>query len=385
MMTIAASDLRALAATKYGACVSVFMPLHGSQPDSKQDPIRFKNLLNQAEEKLLARGMRGADVTSLLKEAREMIENGHVWHADGRKGLAVLIEPKAVRCSRSYQSFDEIVRVGERFHLGPLVRSFADSGQFLLLAISANSVRLYRGDQHALEPLALPEPMPKSLREVEQGSQFDKGLQFHTAAPSSLAGSHVGIMHGHGSPKDDQKTLWGEYLRNVVQHLEPVLHGKSAPLVLAAVDYVHPIFRATCRFPHLANAGVTGSPDELSELELHRRAVDAVRPELSADLKKALDRYRELEPTPRVAFHIETVLPAIEQGRVEILFAADESHIWGRFDGQNQVSVHRSEEPGDVDLLDLAICETIAKGGSAYVIERDRVPSRDPVAAILRW
>jgi Bacterial archaeo-eukaryotic release factor family 6 len=385
MITIAKTDIPTLAAVHREPCVSIYMPLHGSQPDSKQDHIRFKNLLHQAEEKLIARGMKRTDIASLLGEARELIEGGRAWHADGRKGLAVLIEPNATRCSRSYETLPEAVRVGKRFNLGPLVHAFADSGQFLVLAISANDVHLYRGDRHALELLPLPEPMPKSLKEVEQGSEFDKGLQFHTAAPSSLAGSHVGIMHGHGAPKDDHKTLWSEYLRSIVHHLEPVLHGKSAPLVLAAVDYVHPIFRTVCTYPHLTGAGVSGSPDELSEAELHRKAVDAVSPELTADLKKALDRYRELEPTTRVAFHIETVLPAIEQGRVELLFAAGETQIWGRVDGQKQVLVHRSEESGDVDLLDLAICETIAKGGAAYVIERDDVPSRDPVAAILRW
>jgi len=385
MITIAATDLKALALTKSEACVSIYMPLHGSQPDSKQDPIRFKNLLNRAEEVLLARGMRRPDISALLKEPRELEENALIWHADGRKGLAVLIEPGALRCLRSHESFDETMRVGERFHLGPLVRALADSGQFLVLAISANTVRLYRGDQHAFEPLLLPEGVPKNLKEVERGSQFDKGLQFHTSAPSSLAGAHVGIMHGHGLPKDDQKMLWTEYLRSVVRHLDPVLHDKSAPLALAAVDYVHPLFQEVCQYPNLVSTGVTGSPDELSETELHRRALDAVRHALTSGKQHALDRYRELEATVRVAYHIETILPALEQGRVEVLFASREAHIWGRFEGENAVSLHRGEEPGDVDLLDLAISETIAKGGTAYVIDRNEVPSREPVAAILRW
>ena len=385
MITIAATDLKALALTKSEACVSIYMPLHGSQPDSKQDPIRFKNLLNRAEEVLLARGMRRPDISALLKEPRELEENALIWHADGRKGLAVLIEPGALRCLRSYESFDEIVRVGERFHLGPLVRAFADSGQFLLLAISANTVRLYRGDQHAFEPLLLPEGVPKNLKEVERGSQFDKGLQFHTSAPSSLAGAHVGIMHGHGLPKDDQKMLWTEYLRAVVSIWILFCTARRRRWSWRQSTTCIRLFREACQYHNLVSTGVTGSPDELSETELHRCALDAVRPALTSGKQHALDRYRELEATVRVAYHIETILPALEQGRVEVLFASREAHIWGRFEGENAVSLHRGEEPGDVDLLDLAISETIAKGGTAYVIDRNEVPSREPVAAILRW
>lgn len=101
-------------------------------------------------------------------------------------------------------------------------------------------------------------------------------------------------------------------------------------------------------------------------------------------MERELNRYRELQATTRVAYHIETVLPAVDHGRVEVLVADRDAQIWDRLDEQNQVSVHRFEESGDVDLLDVAISETIAKRGTAYVIDQDQVPSRDAVAAILR-
>ena len=44
------------------------MPLQGSQRDSQQDVIRLKNLINQADEMLAARGMRRPEIDALLEE-----------------------------------------------------------------------------------------------------------------------------------------------------------------------------------------------------------------------------------------------------------------------------------------------------------------------------
>jgi hypothetical protein len=95
-------------------------------------------------------------------------------------------------------------------------------------------------------------------------------------------------------------------------------------------------------------------------------------------------RYEQLQRTDRIASQIETVLPAAERGRVEVLFAAQGTHIWGRGDGESDIQVHRKPEPGDDDLLDAAVAQTIAHGGVVHIVDAKDVPSRGPVAAIVR-
>lgn len=385
MKTIDRSNLRTLAAPKGQACVSIYMPLHPSQPESQQDAIRFKNLVSRAEHLLLSQGMRRTDVDALLNEARELEANAMFWRTDGRKGLAALLERGALRTLRSFEAFDEFVTVGNQFHIGPLVHALSEPEQFLVLAVSANEVQLYRADAHALTPQSLPEGTPQSLDESTKGTEFDRGLQYHTSATHGLSGARVGIQHGHGSPKDDTKSLLAEYLRRVAQHLDSFLHSESLPLVLAAVKSTQPIFREVCRYPHLLPEGVITSPDAMDAAELHRRALEVVRPNLRPNLQAARERYRDLRTTDRIAHHLETILPAADQGRVDVLFVANGQHVWGSVDAKNEISAHPNEQPGDSDLLDLAVCKTIAAGGTAYVVEPNEVPSREPVAAILRW
>jgi hypothetical protein len=152
-----------------------------------------------------------------------------------------------------------------------------------------------------------------------------------------------------------------------------------------AVKSLQPIFRELCRYPYLLPEGIIASPDSLSESELHRRAIEAAGPNRQAILQVARDRYVQLQATDRVAYHIEQILPATDHGRVEVLFAASGSHIWGQFDGASAVAVHRDRQPNDIDLLNLAVSNTIEHGRSVYVVDRKAVPSPEPLAAILQW
>ena len=55
MDTLTRDELRALMEVRDPLCVSIYMPTHRTG-DVQQDPIRLKNLVNQAQEKLVAAG-----------------------------------------------------------------------------------------------------------------------------------------------------------------------------------------------------------------------------------------------------------------------------------------------------------------------------------------
>jgi hypothetical protein len=49
------------------------MPTHRAFLETKQDPIRFKNLLREAEERLKAAGLPSQSAKKLLKQAKTLI------------------------------------------------------------------------------------------------------------------------------------------------------------------------------------------------------------------------------------------------------------------------------------------------------------------------
>ena len=67
--------LKSLIAQQGKWCVSLYMPTHRAGREQQQDPIRLKNLLAQAETKLLANGLRRPEIQKLMQPAEELLWN----------------------------------------------------------------------------------------------------------------------------------------------------------------------------------------------------------------------------------------------------------------------------------------------------------------------
>lgn len=386
MEQISQDKVRALASEEVRPGVSVYLPLHLTAAEKDQDRIRFRNLLDEAERRLLSGGLRGPAVKSMLRPAREMQEDRSFWRPSGIEGLAVLISDGLFRSFALPYRCPEAVSVSDRFTIGPLLHPLVGDDRFFLLGLSPKSILLFRCHGRDLERVELPAAMPKNIDEALAGTVIEKSLQHHTSASGGRAGPIVGIMHGQGSPKDDEKKLLVEYFRIVAKHLDKLLSGEDLPLVLAAVEYYHPMFQEICRYPHLLREGVNGSPDEMTPSELAERALPVAEPKFREELHQAARRYNDLVATQRTDDSIEEVLKATEQGRVETIFTELGTSIWGRYDaGGEKVEIHDNQEEGDVDLLELALAKSILSGGSAYVVESGDMPGDEPVAAIYRW
>jgi hypothetical protein len=102
--------------------------------------------------------------------------------------------------------------------------------------------------------------------------------------------------------------------------------------------------------------------------------------------EKAAKRYAKLAGTGLAAEDMDRIVPAALDGRVEILFVDSHVQIWGAFhaDGRT-LEVHDSRQAGDEELLDFAATQTLLHRGTVYSVERERLPSDRPAAALLRY
>jgi hypothetical protein len=174
----------------------------------------------------------------------------------------------------------------------------------------------------------------------------------------------------------------------VDEALREVLAAERAPLVLAAVAYLHPIYRDANTYAHLHGEGIAGNPDELSAEELHRDAWELVAPAFQKPQEEAAARYLALRgrESPQASDDVEAIVAAAHYGRLETLFVAAGVPRWGTFDPASAaVVVHDAREPGDGDLLDLAAVDTLTKDGTVYVVAPADVPGGGDAAAILRY
>ena len=136
-------QVRELAGHQGGPCVSVFLPAHRMTPDSGQDAIRLRNLLDEAEKRLVAGDLRAPVAREVLRPGRDLLRPGWFWSYQS-DGLAVFLAPGWSRIFRLPKEFPELVVVTGRFHIKPLLALLA-AGRFYVLALSQNQVRLLEG------------------------------------------------------------------------------------------------------------------------------------------------------------------------------------------------------------------------------------------------
>jgi hypothetical protein len=310
--------------------------------------------------------------------------------------LALFLTEGVFRYYRLPLDFEPLVIVMGRFHLKPLLPLITSDGLFHVLAISQNEIRLLQCTRHRVGEVALGD-VPDRLAEVLKWDDPERRLQFHTSTPApggvrvrfGLRKRRPAIFHGHGvASADDPKDYIFRHFRRVDEGLKGVLGTERAPLVLAGVDYLHPIYRTANTYPHLVDEGIEGNAEELRASELHEQAWAIVEPLFVAKQQRAADRYRQLAGagSAHASSELEEVVRAATYGRVETLFVAVGEQRWGTFDpASNEVDAHESRRPADQDLVDFAAIQTLLHGGDVYATESGDVPSGTALAATFRY
>ncbi len=378
-------DFGALEAQDASPCVSIFMPTHRAGRETQQDPLRLKNLLGEAEARLIDAGLRSPVAREVLEPAQALLDESAFWrHASD--GLALFAAPGEFHTYRLPLDLEELLIVAPRFHLKPLLPFFAGDGHFFILALSQDHVRLLEGTRHGVDEIEL-EGVPTSMAESLPHEDLQAHLQFQTrTGMAQEGGDRAAGFHGH-DPDDEAKNRILRYFQRLDEGLQEVLRNERSPLVLAGVDYLLPIYREANSYRHLVDdEGITGNPEEMRAEELHTPAWEIVEPRFAAAQRQARDAYAQVAGTGRTSTRVGEVVPAAHYGRVDVLWVSLNSQVWGRFDPETG-NIQRREEPeaGDEDLLDLAALRTLSNGGTVYAVDTAGVPGGGPLAALLRY
>jgi hypothetical protein len=369
-------------------CVSIYMPTHRTGREAQQDPIRLKNLLGEAEKRLSDQGVGGRDVQQMLEPASKLLQDSHFWQHQS-DGLAIFITSNRVRRYRLPLNFEESVAVMDHFYIKPLLPLLTGDGQFYILALSQNEVRLLIGTRYSVSEVDIGQ-VGGSLAEAIPSVNHQMSLQLHTSGSTGgKSGSGSVTFHGQGGGSDESaKNELLRYFRLVSDGLTEFLKGDQVPLVLAGVEYLLPIYKEANTYPDLIDMVIKGNPDLLSADELHKSAWEIIGPLFQAAQEEAFAHYQQLagQASERVADTLEKIVPAAYHGQVETLFVAAGEQQWGILNPvTNEIEIHDQIESGDEPLLDLAAVQTYLNGGTVYAVEPEMVPGEITAAAVLRY
>lgn len=388
MSLVTKEDLKNLSQPHQEPLVSIYLPTRPAGPETRENPIRLKNLVAEAEAALLEWGQRAPEARALLEPAQQLVDDYEFWQHQNT-GLALFIGPDIFQTFRLPLDFEELVVAGHRFHLKPLVPLLSGDGRFYLLALSQNEVRLFQGTRHTFEEVILPDDVPGSLAEALWYEDPEKQQQFHTASAtpgSQPAGGRPAMFHGHGVGADDDTAMIREYLQQLDRGLTDLLPDEQIPLILAGVEFLFPLYHEANSYAPLIDEGVAGNPENMSREELHQQAWQIIEPHFDQARQEALARYHHLLDTGHSSQDVRMIIPAAHYAQVDTLFVDISQHCWGTFDpAENRLVLNDEPALQDEDLLDLAVVQTLLNGGTVYALEQDQMPADSLLAAIFRF
>jgi len=383
MNLLTREDLRALMEKQGKSCVSIYMLTHRTAPDSKQDSIRFKNLLREAEERLTTKGLGLAEMRRLLKPGRSLLKDNLFWQYQG-DGLAAFISTDFFRSYCLPVTLPELLVVTDRFHIKPIVQLLTNDGRFYVLALSQNEVRLLQCTRYGWNEVDL-KNVPRNLAEALSYDDPEKQLQYHTGTPRGL-GQRAAMFHGQGAGAEDTKVNILRYFQQMDQGLQNLLRDEKAPVVLAGVEFLFPIYREANTFLNLMEKGIKGNPEGTKPEDLHRQAWEIVRTHFLKTQQEAAEQYGQSVGSERASKDLTEIVRAAYDGRVDLLFVPVGVQRWGTFDPSTRdLHLHELAELGDEDLLDLAALHTLLNSGTVFAVSPEEVPGEGPVAALFRY
>lgn len=361
--------------------VSIYLPTYRAGK-VEEDRLRLKNALNEARDKLAHTGMNEKEARRYLESGYELLEDQDFFpHLSD--GLALFFGADTFEKFILPITFNSFVYLGEQFFLRPLIPLVSKSPyRFFILALSQNEVRFFEADQYSITPVIIEDLVPKDRAEALGYDDTDRSsLQHHPGAGNADA-----IFHGHGMGKDQPEKEIAEYFRKVDDGLMQMLHDEDAPMILALVDYLAPIYREVTQYDHVVDFHVSGNPENNDPVLLHEKAW--ARMKTYFDRREAQERkFDELLAYQKASNDIKDILIGARDGRVEQLFIDKDEHLWGTIQtAENTVALHDDPKPGDVELLEWAARQTYFNGGTVFQYAQEALPdSRTHVNAIYRY
>src|SRR5262245_54396655 len=161
MDRIRRAKLQELVERKQGPCVSLFMPMHVKDRNAMEDPVRLRELADEAQQRLEDAGLRRSEAEKLLAPLRELPLDRKAWQHRGRS-IAFFSAPGFHRIIHSDAELKPLVHVSDQFHILPLVPHMTGSERYFVLAISQNRARFFEGDGEKLHEEQLA-GVPKNL------------------------------------------------------------------------------------------------------------------------------------------------------------------------------------------------------------------------------
>ncbi|AKG53128.1 hypothetical protein DGWBC_0444 [Dehalogenimonas sp. WBC-2] len=357
--------------------VTIYLPTHRTG-DTEADPIRFRHVLDEAENRLVETGVRAPVARKMLAPGRNLLPDGLFWQHQ-EEGMVCFITPSSFRYYTLPFTVPETVVVADDYHIRPLLPLLENDGIYYLLSLSLNNTSLFQARRLVSREIPLPEEL-RNMVDANQHDDSEKSLQYHTTGPGPA------IFHGQSDPDNFNKAHITHFLQKLSRELEKILATERAPLVVAGVENIRTMFRGECAYAHILEEGIEGNPERMTPEKLHAAAWETVSQYFGRQREQVLSQYLNASGPERSVKGLESVLFAAEDGRVAALFLTETLEARGTIDRmQRKIEIDPNPVSDNTDLVEYSVRQTLMTGGDVYVLTPEELPDAAEISAMLRY
>lgn len=351
--------LRALQAIESEPCVSILLTTHRTHPDNAQDPINLKNLVTQAEERLL-KDYDKRHVVPVLEHINKAV--AAVDHMSNLEGLALFANNDMAQVVKLNIPVTDRVIVDRNFATRDMLRDLQGGAHYYILTLSGHRSRLIEAFRDQVV--------------VEYGSQHAFPIANRLYNTHAAERSQSGV----------EENLMKEFCNRVDKAMKEVRAVRSLPIILAGDERNIEFMLAVVDDRSAYIGSISGDPDELKGHELAAKAFVEVDRVMAERRAKALDLIATAQGAGKLSDDIGDIHRAVKEGRGETLYIEEGYFQPARIDGD---TVTLSDDPTEAGVIDDVIDElaenTLRFGGQVVFLPTGSLEAYRRVCLVLRY
>jgi hypothetical protein len=358
------NDIQFLQSLRGYPALSILAPTHRNFPENRQDPIRIKNLVKQAGERLLAEFSK-REVEPLLSRVEALA--AAIDYNYALDGLALFVNQDLAQ--KFYLPFQvkERVVVDQTFATRDLVYALNRSPRYWVLALSEQTTRLYEGWRDTLIEVTA------------------NGFPMAQEGPGVTEPMPGGFGISKSAYRDERHR---QFFRQVDAALGQMAATDPLPLMLVGVDRNQAFFNEVSANKNLIAATLTGSHDKTPAHELAKLVWPLVQEHLARQHREILQEMEAAVNAGKYASGIDAAWRFAHEGRGAVLLVEEDFHYPAQADASGLRLAPANDLTGPNvfdDAVDELIETVLGKGGRVTFVENGALAGHQRLAMILRY
>ena len=333
-------------------------------PENSQDPIRVKNLVTEAKNRL-AQEFSWREVDPLLSNLDEVVSQ--IDYSRALDGLALFANQQGFHVFvLPFQPRNRVI-IDETFATRDLVMALHHLQRYWVLVLSEKPTRLYEGTS-------------ETLIEVRE-----EGFPLVHSGP----GGEIALPGGYGISRSAARDEYHrQFFRQVDKAFGRIFADDPLPLIVVGVDQYLAFFREISQHTQHLVATLKGSHDATPPHELAQLVWPLMRGYQDQQHQRTLEELAAAVSAQKYVSTVGEVWRLANEGRGRILVVEENFHYPARLDASGtQVSpASDPQAPGVIDdLVDEIIEIVLAKGGEVRFVADGALSEHQRIALILRY